>query len=93
MFYLVVYDIPSDKLRTELADALLSFGERVQESVFECDLRQAGEYDRMLTRIKMLINADKGDAVRIYRLCGDCLPKTVILGEGHLTQDADLIII
>lgn len=38
MLYLISYDIAVDKRRTKIAKLLEGFGQRVQYSVFECDL-------------------------------------------------------
>jgi CRISPR-associated protein Cas2 len=91
--YLVAYDIPDNRRRGRLAEALLAFGVRVQESVFECDLRAKNELARMLDHIRREIMPEDGDHVRIYRLCADCLAQTIILGEGQIATDPDLIII
>jgi CRISPR-associated protein Cas2 len=91
--YLVAYDIPDDRRRGRLAQVLLAFGMRVQESVFECDLQAKNELTSMITHIRREIIPDDGDHVRIYRLCADCLAQTIILGEGNIATDPDLIII
>jgi CRISPR-associated protein Cas2 len=39
--YLIAYDITDDRRRGRLAKLLQSFGDRVQYSVFVCDLRPA----------------------------------------------------
>ena len=40
MLYLIAYDISIDARRTKLAELLEGFGQRVQRSVFECDLNE-----------------------------------------------------
>jgi len=40
MLILVSYDIPNDRRRVKIAKTLEDFGDRVQYSVFECDLEQ-----------------------------------------------------
>lgn len=37
--YLIAYDIPDDHRRTQMARALLKYGDRVQYSVFVVDLK------------------------------------------------------
>ncbi len=93
MMYLVAYDIPNNRRRGRLADALLAFGSRVQESVFECDLQAKDELHAMLTHIQREISPSDGDCVRVYRLCADCLTRTIIFGAGQIAADPDLIII
>lgn len=38
-FMVVAYDVPSDKRRTRLHKQLKNYGDPVQYSVFECNLR------------------------------------------------------
>ncbi|MGV2391312.1 MAG UNVERIFIED_CONTAM: CRISPR-associated endonuclease Cas2 [Microcystis novacekii LVE1205-3] len=38
MYFVVSYDISDDKRRTKIHNTLKSYGQRVQYSVFECDL-------------------------------------------------------
>lgn len=49
---LIAYDIPEDRRRNRLAKQLLSFGDRVQYSVFVVDVSPA-----RLTRLKSKIEA------------------------------------
>jgi CRISPR-associated protein Cas2 len=42
MRYLIAYDIPSNRWRNRLVKILEAFGERIQYSVFECELTEAG---------------------------------------------------
>ena len=54
MFYVVSYDIPDDRRRTEVHDTLKNYGTRVQFSVFECNLAPAQLHElreRMATLI------------------------------------------
>lgn len=65
---LVCYDIPDNRRRNRVARLLESHGERVQRSVFECDLdtrRQA----RLRDRLMAMIDPDE-DKLRFYNLCG-----------------------
>ena len=39
MFLVVCYDIPDDKRRNKISQILEGYGERVQWSVFECDIK------------------------------------------------------
>jgi CRISPR-associated protein Cas2 len=38
--YVISYDIPDDKRRKKIADLLEGYGQRVQYSVFECQLNR-----------------------------------------------------
>lgn len=77
-FVLVCYDIPDDRRRTKVMQTLLDFGQRVQYSVFECDLK-GKDMDRLLKKLKRLVNQEE-DSVRFYFLCESCLPKALVMG-------------
>ena len=51
MLYLIAYDISDDARRTKLAELLEGFGQRVQRSVFECDLNER-EYQALERKMK-----------------------------------------
>ena len=79
MFCLVSYDITDDKRRSRMAKALLDFGDRVQESVFECRLDQARE-ERMLKRVEKIVTEE--DSLRIYFLCSRCETSIKTMGRA-----------
>jgi CRISPR-associated protein Cas2 len=91
MLILVSYDLPNDRRRTRVANALEDFGVRVQYSVFEC-LLEADQLDRLRARMAKLIEPAE-DSVRIYRLCQECAGKVEILGQGKLTEDPRLYVL
>ena len=66
---MVAYDIPQTKRRTKVMKMLEGYGEHVQESVFECDLK-ASTYRQMLARLRDLVNLEQ-DNVCLYHLCLD----------------------
>ncbi len=80
-YYVIAYDIPSDRRRVKLARLLERYGERVQYSLFEMWLT-AEEWARLHKRIERLIKAEE-DQVRVYRLCAVCRERIVHLGEGE----------
>lgn len=65
----VAYDIPHDRRRSRLHTLLSGYGEPVQESVFECELDEAG-LRRLRAALKRLLRP--ADNVRIYPLCAGC---------------------
>jgi CRISPR-associated protein Cas2 len=83
--YVVSYDVPDDRRRARIHSVLTGFGVWVQYSVFECflDRRQ-----RVLleSRLQKEIHP-REDTIRIYGLCGACLPKVEILGQGKPPQE------
>lgn len=91
MYTMVSYDIVKDKTRTRVMKFLKDFGDRVQLSVFECDLDDE-QYARMKEGVEELIN-QKEDRVRYYRLCKSCMSRVVISGWGEIEQDEGFTII
>ena len=69
-FYVVAYDIPNDRRRTRLHNALKNYGTPVQYSLFEC-LVDAKEAERMKRTVAGLIKP-RLDHVRYYHLCRSC---------------------
>ena len=91
MYIVVSYDIVDDKKRTRVAKELLSYGRRVQKSVFECLLDER-RFLEMKQRIEKLIDLEK-DSVRYYFLCRRCIEGIQISGWGTVTEDEELIIV
>lgn len=85
MYVLVSYDIVDNLVRGKLAKHLKEFGNRIQKSVFECDLDEA-MYQRMKQGVEKIIDK-KIDRVRYYRLCRGCLDRVVISGWGEIKED------
>ena len=78
MNILICYDIDNDKRRKKIADLLETYGIRVNYSVFEIKVNK--------TKFKHLINSlkdisKKGDNIRIYHLCENCINKSFELYE------------
>ena len=88
---LVSYDLPDDKRRHKLMKLLAGYGQRVQYSVFECDLRPA-QVEELRQRIRDLIDG-KQDDVRIYPLCESCLRKVQAQGKARLHRHRPSIIV
>ena len=75
---LVVYDIRSPRRLAKMGKRLKDFGVRVQNSVFECRLRE-GAYAR-LREVATGIVDSRVDSLRFYRICSSCLEKAEFLG-------------
>ena len=84
MFVVVCYDVADDGRRAKVLQAMKGCGVRVQKSVFEC-LLDEGQRARMEEKLRRLCGAE--DLARIYTICGDCQHKTVVIGEGKVTED------
>lgn len=80
MFLLISYDIPNNKRRTKIAKMMEDYGQRVQYSVFECDL-SAKHLGKLLKELKGVM-VEKEDSVRVYRLCAACVKEITVLGQG-----------
>ncbi len=90
MFYVISYDIIDDKKRAKVADTLLDFGKRVQDSVFECELTDV-YLENLVRKLKKIISPE--DSIRIYSLCSQCSKSIRILGVGNITKDEFVVIL
>lgn len=95
MLLLVAYDVTDDRLRRRLARLLGGYGERVQQSAFECRLRPR-ERRELVRRLQALLGDPTDDttgplcSVRLYPL-----PKRrrcLELGRGTHPSASDVII-
>jgi len=84
MFVVVAYDIPHDKRRLRVMKMLKGYGEHVQESVFECDLKPA-VYRQMVKRLRGLLDLE-ADNVRLYHLCAPDVGRIETLGVAREVQ-------
>ncbi len=64
--YLACFDIENDKKRRRLSKLLLSYGERVQYSVFEITVKSDASMKKLLKRCKR--HVEEGDSLRFYAL-------------------------
>ncbi|KGY10360.1 CRISPR-associated endonuclease Cas2 [Vibrio sinaloensis] len=64
--YLVCFDIENDKKRRRLSKLLLSYGERVQYSVFEITLKSDASLKTLTKQCKR--HVEQGDSLRFYAL-------------------------
>jgi len=85
------YDIPNDRRRTRLHNALLNFGTPVQYSVFECWLTP-DTLQKMRTRVSKIIRP-RTDHVRYYLLCAACASRVETTRAGELTVVEEVIVI
>ena len=91
MFVMISYDIVEDKKRLKLMKFLRDYGDRVQKSVFECNL-SARTYETVKAEIEKIINKRK-DLVRYYRMCKGCVEKVEISGWGEITEEEEFTVI
>jgi CRISPR-associated protein Cas2 len=91
VFVLISYDIPADKRRTRLAKLLLDYGNRVQYSVFECDLTEK-QMAKLLKEVKAVIS-EQEDSVRVYRLCVGCVKEIKAIGRAKPPEEEPVVFI
>lgn len=79
MFVVVAYDIVDDRRRQRVAKILEGYGERVNLSVFECELKER-QFEGLQKKVNQLIDREE-DRVRYYELCLDCRRRILVNGE------------
>ena len=91
MLVVVSYDISDNKRRERLRKALLTFGNPIQFSVFECDLTRR-QIETMQRVIRGIITAGK-DNVRIYQICAMCAENVEIFGGKALAKTENVYVV
>ena len=91
MFYLISYDIPDNRRRSQLAKTLKGFGTRVQYSVFEAHLT-ASQFEQMKQAVARVIETAE-DSVRYYALCSTCVTRIEVPARGDVTANPETIVV
>ncbi len=78
-FFVVAYDIPSDRRRTKIHKTLSGFGKWTQYSLFELYLTDK-ELVLLQNKLEKLIKPDQ-DSVRFYPLCSACVRQVETIGS------------
>jgi len=89
-FYVVAYDISSDRRRTKVHRILSGFGQWTQFSLFECYLTEKEHLTLQAKLDKVLDEAQ--DRVRFYSLCEACLKKVETVGMEQPAEDQVYIV-
>jgi len=89
--YVVSYDISDDRVRSNMAKALLAYGERVQYSVFEVSVQDRAELDRLCQHLRDI--ADQQSEVRLYRICANCREDSHLLDGQRIAQMPEILIL
>ena len=80
MRWLITYDIVDDRRRARVARQLEAWGDRMQYSVFECELTPE-QRRQLIAQLSELI--DKGeDSLRSYPICTTCLNRSQHSGRA-----------
>jgi CRISPR-associated protein Cas2 len=88
--YVVAYDIPDDKRRTQVHKILKGFGQWTEFSLFECFLTKK-EVLQMRAKLNMHLRAGE-DRVRIYLICENCLTKIETVGIPQPVEETTYLI-
>jgi CRISPR-associated protein Cas2 len=88
--YIVAYDIPDDKRRTNVHRTLCGYGAWTQYSLFECWLTKRQLLELRAKLAKHLI-AER-DSVRIYPLCANCQHKVLTIGSPAPNDPVTMIL-
>lgn len=91
MFFVVTYDVSDDDRRSQIADLLGRYGQRVQLSVFECHLDDESFAAVLAATAAILENPDQG-SVRFYRWCAACRDASTGLGGIEPETSGPLIV-
>lgn len=89
-FYVVAYDISSDRRRARVHKILSGFGTWTQFSLFECFLTEK-QYVYLRHRLQKYLK-EAEDRVRFYTLCASCHDRSETLG-GSLPEEPDLFLV
>jgi CRISPR-associated protein Cas2 len=90
-FVVVAYDIPDDRRRDRLHDALLNYGTPVQYSVFEC-LVQGKELARMKKQVQRIVKP-RLDHVRYYHLCAACIKRIESTMGPEVAHETEVVVV
>ena len=91
MLHLVAYDISNPRRLRHVAQTCEDFGVRVEYSLFECDL-PPDRFSMLWDELNQLIDPDE-DSLLAYRICADCVSKTLSSGAVVRPEKAMLYIL
>lgn len=96
MLILVTYDVNTEdksgkKRLRQVAKICMQYGQRVQNSVFECTI-DATTYVRLKTQLSRLIDSES-DSLRFYHLGNDYKCKVEHFGKSILVQQDSIMIL
>ena len=90
-FYVVAYDVKSNRRRSRVAKLLEKCGARVNYSVFECMLT-LGQLKLLRSKITVLIN-EKQDSVIFYPCCLNCYYKIEYIPAKKERKPSPMVIV
>lgn len=89
-FYVVAYDIKSNRRRAKLAKFLGKYGVRANYSVFEC-MFTPGQLKLAKNKMQLWVNA-KTDSVIFYPCCLNCYAKIEYMPEARERKPGPMIV-
>ena len=96
MLVLITYDVSTEtaagrKRLRHVAKKCLSYGQRVQNSVFECTIDWS-QYLKLQSELKSIINTEE-DSLRFYNLGNKHTDKVIHIGtKPSVNLEGDLIV-
>jgi CRISPR-associated protein Cas2 len=78
LLYIVAYDIPCNKRRKKISDLLEGYGQRVQYSVFECQLTHV-KFKELCKRLRKVVKLEE-DSLRFYPVSQHTLGQVEVWG-------------
>ncbi|MEI9814361.1 MAG: CRISPR-associated endonuclease Cas2 [Acidobacteriota bacterium] len=87
MPYLVAYDIADDRRRALVATVLLDYGQRLQESLFLCHIKEDRKAE-MVQRVTEEVARDQ-DRVHVTPVCAGCWAGVEVLGLAERPEDPE----
>jgi len=82
VFWIVSYDIPSDKRRRRVGQILEGYGRRAQYSVFECEITEE-QRERLEKALQQVIDEHEDD-IRFYPMNRADIGRVRLLGRAEL---------
>lgn len=89
-FYVIAYDIPSDRRRTRVHKTLRGFAKWTQYSLFEAFLTDK-QLVELQGRLEKHLDPNE-DSVRFYPLCRDCLRHVETVGSTQPEEEKVFIV-
>lgn len=93
--YLICYDISSNRRREKISKELKNYGQRIQYSVFRCDISR----QRLLELYKKLLRLTDGmeeGSIVFYKVCAKCEEEKIQIGyllNESVLRDDEIIIL
>lgn len=91
MYYIVCYDISSNKRRYRVSKHLQTYGQRVQRSVFEIYIRRERDLTSLIKKLKKLMQDD--DRICFYHFPENARQRSKSLNNQKIAYFPSSIII